>query len=88
MITEQLPVINNDTNYGLLVPVYSIWITLVSHSSGLAGRVIKYQIENVDVSGSDENGELYRNKALRKLDTVTNMMNIYFVCIDKDIVSV
>ncbi|MCI8749703.1 MAG: hypothetical protein HFH67_17925 [Lachnospiraceae bacterium] len=86
MITEQLPVINKDTNYDLIAPVYSIWITLVSKGSGLAGRVIKYQIENVGVSGGNEN-ELYGNKALCKLDTVTNLMNIYFICIDKDIVN-
>ncbi len=86
MITEQLPIINKDTNYDLLVPVYSIWITLVNKSSGLAGRVIKYQMENVEVSGGNED-ELYGNKALCKLDTVTNMMNIYFICIDKDIVN-
>ena len=43
-------------------------------------------IENVGVSGGNEN-ELYGNKALCKLDTVTNLMNIYFICIDKDIVN-
>lgn len=86
MVTEQLPVINKDTNYDLLVPVYSIWITLVNKSSGLAGRVIKYQMENAGVSGGDEDA-LYGNKVLQKLDTVTNMMNIYFICIDKDIVN-
>lgn len=86
MVTEQLPVINKDTNYDLLVPVYSIWITLVNKSSGLAGRVIKYQMENVGVSGGNEDA-LYGNKVLQKLDTVTYMMNIYFICIDKDIVN-
>lgn len=83
MITEQLPVINRDTNYDLLTPVYSIWIK----SSGLAGRVIKYQIENVEVSGNDDNEELCKNENLARLDTVTNMMNIYFICIDKNIVN-
>lgn len=86
MITGQLLVINKDTNYDLIAPVYSIWITLVSKNSGLAGRVIKYQMENVGVSGGNGD-ELYGNKALCKLDTVTKLMNIYFICIDKDIVN-
>ena len=86
MITGQLLVINKDTNYDLIAPVYSIWITLVSKNSGLAGRVIKYQMENVGVSGGNGD-ELYGNKTLCKFDTVTKLMNIYFICIDKDIVN-
>ena len=43
-------------------------------------------MENVGVSGGNGD-ELYGNKTLCKFDTVTKLMNIYFICIDKDIVN-
>lgn len=84
MITGQLPVINKDTNYDVLVPVYSIWITLVEKSSGLAGKIIKYQIRNTSEMASKE---VCINTSLARLDSITDMVNLYFICIDKSIIN-
>lgn len=84
MITEQLPVINTNTNYDVLVPVYSIWITLVDNSSGLAGKIIRYQIKNTSNTGCEDSN---KSTALERLDSVSGMMNLYFICIDKDVVN-
>lgn len=82
MISDQLPVITKSTNYDQLEPVYSIWITLVSHSDNLANKVLKYKINNMSSKEVDVN-----SKSVRKMDTVTELLNLYFICIDKDILS-
>lgn len=59
-----------------------VLITLLSYSDNLANKVLKYKLNNVSSQQIDVN-----SKNAIKMDTVTELLNLYFICIDKDILS-
>jgi len=81
MISDQLGVINKDTNYDVLAPVYSIWIVLVGNTLDITNRVLRYQLRN---TGAGIVPSKY-NSAVAKMDAATYLINMYFICIDKTI---
>jgi len=81
MLSDQLGVINKDTNYDVLVPVYSIWVVLVGKTLDIANKVLRYQLRN---TGAVIVPSKY-NSAVAKMDAVTGLINMYFICIDKTI---
>ena len=80
LISDQIAKVNEDTNYGVLVPVYSIWITLVGKTTDAANSVLRYQLRNTGSSIKER-----ENSFIGRMDKVTDLLNIYLICIDKSI---
>lgn len=80
LISDQLPKINKDTDYGILVPVYSIWITLVGENTDAANKVLRYQLCNTSGFMVQKT-----NSFIGRMDAVTGLLHMYLICIDKTI---
>ncbi|MCI9077598.1 MAG: hypothetical protein HFH68_01570 [Lachnospiraceae bacterium] len=78
-VSEQLTVVSDDTNYDSIMPVYSIWITLVHHGN-LSNKILKYQIRNTSNDSIDRS-----KRPVVRMDEITQMFNIFFICIDESV---
>ena len=74
LISEQISQVNRDTDYGTLIPVYSIWITLVGKTTDAANKVLRYSLKNTGYNHADS-----PDSFIGRMDAVTDLLNIYLV---------
>lgn len=74
------PIVDVKHDYGTLIPVYSIWITLVGKTTDAANKVLRYSLKNTGYNHADS-----PDSFIGRMDAVTDLLNIYLVCIDKSI---
>ncbi len=80
LINEQISNITKNTDYSTLIPVYSIWITLVGKTTDAANKILSYSLKNTSYNHAASPGSF-----IDRMDAVTDLLNIYLVCIDKSI---
>ena len=62
------------------MPVFSVWITLVGKNTDAANKVLRYSLKDMNYNQADSPGSF-----IGRMHSVTDLLNIYFVCIDKSI---
>jgi hypothetical protein len=80
LVNDQIPKISKNTDYSVLIPVYSIWITLVGKNTDAANKVLRYKLQNTGYNHADS-----PDSFTGRMNTVTDLLNIYLICIDKSI---
>lgn len=82
LISDQIPKLTKSSDYKNLVPVYSIWITLVEENTDAVNKVLSYKLKNTSCNCTKDS-----NSFIGRMDKVTDLLNIYLICIDKRILA-